>query len=124
MRDRRILAAVLWFVLAFLVWNVRFDFGVRASARSYINQRALFLRGAGPRIEMASAMRAGIHDSAAGPRPLLALPLRSWRWPVALRFGVATAQISNPSDFAAALSAFSPAAPTDSRYPDLRVRAI
>ncbi len=65
MRDRRILAAALWFVLAFLVWNVRFDFGVRASARSYINQRALFLRGAGPRIEMASAMRAGIHDSAA-----------------------------------------------------------
>ncbi len=73
MRDRRILAAVLWFVLAFLVWNVRFDFGVRASARSYINQRALFLRGAGPRIEMASAMRAGIHDSAAAAT-VLALP--------------------------------------------------
>ena len=73
MRDRRILAAVLWFVLAFLVWNVRFDFGVRCSARSYINQRALFLRGAGPRIEMASAMRAGIHDSAAAAT-VLALP--------------------------------------------------
>ena len=73
MRDRRILAAVLWFVLAFLVWNVRFDFGVRVSARSYLNQRALYLRGAGPRIEMASAMRAGIHDSAL-PRPSLAMP--------------------------------------------------
>ena len=73
MRDRRILAAALWLVLAFLVWNVRFDYGVRASARSYVNQRALFLRGAGPRIEMASAMRAGIHDSA-GAATLLAMP--------------------------------------------------
>jgi hypothetical protein len=73
MHDRRILAAMLWFVLAFAVWNVRFDFGVRASARSYINQRALFLRGAGPRIEMASAMRAGINDSAAAAT-VLALP--------------------------------------------------
>ena len=73
MRDRRILAAALWLVLAFLVWNVRFDYGVRASARSYVNQRALFLRGAGPRIEMASAMRAGIHDSAAAAT-VVALP--------------------------------------------------
>ena len=73
MRDRRILAAALWLVLAFLVWNVRFDYGVRASARSYVNQRALFLRGAGPRIEMASAMRAGIHDSAAAAT-VFALP--------------------------------------------------
>jgi hypothetical protein len=73
MRDRRIVAAALWFVFAFLVWNVRFDFGVRASARSYINQRALFLRGAGPRVEMASAMRAGIHDSAAAAT-VVALP--------------------------------------------------
>ncbi len=73
MRDRRVLAAALWLVLAFLVWNVRFDSGVRASARSYVNQRALFLRGAGPPIEMASAMRAGIHDSAAAAT-VLALP--------------------------------------------------
>jgi hypothetical protein len=73
MRDRRTLAAALWLVLAFLVWNVRFDYGVRASARSYLMQRALFLRGAGPRIEMASSMRAGIHDSAAAAT-VLALP--------------------------------------------------
>lgn len=64
MRDRRIIAAALWFILAFLVWNVRFDSGVRISARAYLSHRALYLRGAAPRIEMASAMRAGIHDSA------------------------------------------------------------
>ncbi len=64
MRDRRVLAAALWLVLAFLVWNVRFDYGVRVTARSYLNHRALYLRGAEPRIEMASVMRAGIHDSA------------------------------------------------------------
>ena len=64
MRDRRIVAAALWLVLAFLVWNVRFDYGVRVSARIYLNQRALFLRGAAPRAEMASVMRDGIHDSA------------------------------------------------------------
>jgi len=64
MRDRRIVAAALWFVLAFLIWNVRFDYGVRVTARSYLNQRALYLRGAAPRVEMASVMRDGIHDSA------------------------------------------------------------
>jgi hypothetical protein len=64
MRDRRIVAAALWFVFAFFVWNVRFDYGVRVSARSYLNQRALYLRGAAPRVEMASAMRAGIRESA------------------------------------------------------------
>lgn len=74
MRDRRILAAALWFVLAFLVWNVRFDHGVRISARKYLSHRALYLRGAGPRVEMASAMRTGIRDSARAAT-LLALPL-------------------------------------------------
>ena len=64
MRDRRVMAAALWFVLAFLVWNVRFDYGVRLAGRSYLNHRALYLRGAEPRVEMASLMRAGIHDSA------------------------------------------------------------
>ena len=64
MRDRPIVAAALWFVLAFLVWNLRFDYGVRVSARSYLSHRALYLRGAAPRVEMASAMRAGIHESA------------------------------------------------------------
>lgn len=63
MRERRIVAAALWFVLAFLVWNIRFDYGVRASARSYLNHRTLYLRGAHPHVEMASAMRAGIGDS-------------------------------------------------------------
>ena len=64
MRDRRIAATALWFILAFLVWNVRFDYGVRLAGRSYLNHRALYLRGAEPRIEMASVMRGGIHDSA------------------------------------------------------------
>ena len=86
MRDRRILAAILWLVLAFLVWNVRFDDGVRRSARSYLSHRALYLRGAGPSIEMASAMRAGIHDSASAatvfalPFSGVALALMATRW--------------------------------------------
>jgi hypothetical protein len=73
MRDRRVVAAALWFVLAFLVWNVRFDDGVRFSARSYLYHRALYLRGAAPRVEMASAMRAGIAESARAAT-LMALP--------------------------------------------------
>ena len=64
MRGRRIVATALWFILAFLVWNVRFDYGVRVGARSYLNQRALYLRGAAPRVEMASVMRAGFRDIA------------------------------------------------------------
>ena len=86
MRDRRVLAAILWLVLALLVWNVRFDEGVRRSARSYLNHRAFYLRGAGPPIEMASAMRAGIHDSAVAatlfalPFSGLALALLATRW--------------------------------------------
>ncbi|MBK5297687.1 MAG: hypothetical protein JJE40_11055 [Vicinamibacteria bacterium] len=74
MRDRRVLAAALWLVLAFLVWNVRFDYGVRISARSYLTHRALYLRAAEPSIEMASAMRAGIRDSARAAT-VIALPL-------------------------------------------------
>ena len=73
MRDRRVLAAAFWLVLAFLVWNVRFDYGVRVTARTYLNQRALYLRGAAPRVEMASVMRGGIHDSAVAAT-WLALP--------------------------------------------------
>jgi hypothetical protein len=73
MRDRRLAAAALWFLLAFLVWNVRFDYGVRISARSYLNHRALYLRGDEPRTEMASAMRAGVGQSARAAT-LLALP--------------------------------------------------
>jgi hypothetical protein len=73
MRDRRLAAAALWFLLAFLVWNVRFDYGVRISARSYLNHRALYLRGDEPRLEMASAMRGGIGQSARAAT-LMALP--------------------------------------------------
>jgi hypothetical protein len=64
MRDRRLLAAALWVLLAFLVWNVRFDLGVRVTASAYLRARATYVRGAGPRVEMASAMRAGARDSA------------------------------------------------------------
>ena len=73
MLTRRAIAAVMWFVLAFLIWNVRFDYGVRVSARAYLNNRALYLRGAGPRVEMASALRAGTADSVR-EAALLALP--------------------------------------------------
>lgn len=61
-------------MLSFLVWNVRFDEGVRFTARAYLTQRTLYLRGEGPRVEMASAMRDGIRDSARAAT-LLALPL-------------------------------------------------
>ncbi len=74
MRDRRVLAAALWVVLAFLVWNVRFDYGVRVSAKAYLTHRALFLRGAEPNIEMAATMRVGIRDSARAAT-VIALPL-------------------------------------------------
>lgn len=74
MRDPRLLAAALWCVLAILVWNVRFDESVRVTARAYLNQRTLYLRGEGPRIELASAMRDGIRDSARAAT-LIALPL-------------------------------------------------
>jgi len=46
---------------------------VRFTARAYLNQRALYLRGEAPRIELATAMRDGIHDSARAAT-LLALP--------------------------------------------------
>jgi hypothetical protein len=64
MRRRRLLAAGLWALLAFLVWNVRFDIGVRQSATRYLVARAVYLRGDGPRVEMAPQMRAGIAGAA------------------------------------------------------------
>lgn len=73
-RRRRTLACALWIALAFAAWNVRFDEGVRITARSYLAQRTLYLRGEAPRIEMASAMRDGIRASARAAT-LLALPL-------------------------------------------------
>ena len=61
---RRLLVAALWALLAFLVWNVRFDVGVRQSATDYLIARRAYLEGKAPRIEMAPAMRKGVSDSA------------------------------------------------------------
>jgi hypothetical protein len=63
MTPRRLLAAALWALLAFLVWNVRFDLGVRQSATRYLVARGAYLHGNGPRVEMAPAMRAGVAGS-------------------------------------------------------------
>ena len=74
MRDPRLtlLAAGCWLVLAFLVWNVRFDYGVRVAASQFIAEHSVRLhspapptglRGPAP-IEMADAMRSGIDASA------------------------------------------------------------
>jgi hypothetical protein len=60
MTRRRRLAAALWAILAFLVWNVRFDIGVRQTATDYLVARRAYLQGQAPRIEMAPAMRAGV----------------------------------------------------------------
>jgi hypothetical protein len=70
---RRRVAAALWLVLAFLVWNVRFDYGVRLSAKSYLARRSAYLHDSGPRVEMASSMRAGI-DGSARAATMIALP--------------------------------------------------
>jgi len=59
-----IVAASLWLVLAFLVWNVCFDYGVRMAQFRFLEARTAFLRGRGPRVEMADAMSQGIGQSA------------------------------------------------------------
>ena len=64
MRERRALAAALWLLLAFLVWNVRFDYGIRVAAAGYVNARTLSVRGEAPPIEMGSTMRAARTASA------------------------------------------------------------
>ena len=71
---RRLLAAALWALLAFLVWNVRFDLGVRQSATDYLVARRAYLQGTAPPIEMAPAMRAGVAGSATAAT-LLATPV-------------------------------------------------
>ena len=73
MRRRRLLAAVLWALLAFLIWNVRFDLGVRQAATGYLVARGLYLQDQGPRVEMAPHMRAGV-AAAAQAATLVALP--------------------------------------------------
>jgi hypothetical protein len=62
-RHRAIVAAVLWFVLAFCIWNVRFDWGVRVCASQYLDARSAYLKGRGPRVELAQSMNRGIAGS-------------------------------------------------------------
>jgi hypothetical protein len=71
--DRRAVATLLWLLFAFLVWNIRFDHGVRLSATAYLSQRGAYLRGNGPKVEISSSMRAGIARSAKAAT-LAALP--------------------------------------------------
>ncbi len=66
-------AASLWAVLAFVLWNVLFDKGVEHSTIDFVTQRADYLAGAGPRVDLAEAMRAGIGHSARHAS-LLSLP--------------------------------------------------
>ncbi len=73
-RRRRRIAAGSWLLLAFLTWNVRFDYGVRLTATHYLVQRAAYLRHQGPRVEMAAMMRTGVASSA-GMATILAAPL-------------------------------------------------
>jgi hypothetical protein len=67
-----LLAAGCWLVLAFCVWNVRFDYGVRVAASQFLAARPPRLHSPVPPIgphdrapiEMADAMRTGIDVSA------------------------------------------------------------
>jgi hypothetical protein len=63
-RRRAVIAAGLWFVLAFCVWNVRFDWGVRVGASQYLQARDAYLHGRGPKIELADTMHRGVAASA------------------------------------------------------------
>ncbi len=80
MRDRRALAASLWILLAFLVWNVRFDYGIRVAAAGYVNARTLYARGQGPLVEMASTMRAARSGSARAASGVAAPALAMAMW--------------------------------------------
>jgi hypothetical protein len=60
---RTVLAAALWAVFALILWNVLFDYGVRTTASRYLVARSAYLHGHGPRVELASAMHAGIASS-------------------------------------------------------------
>ena len=62
-RRRALVAAVLWIVLAFCLWNVRFDWGVRIAASQYLNARFAYQQGRGPRVELAEWMDRAIADS-------------------------------------------------------------
>ena len=58
------IAAVLWAVLAFVLWNVLFDRGVEHSAIAFVMQRGDDLARTGPRVDLWEAMTAGISESA------------------------------------------------------------
>jgi hypothetical protein len=62
-RRRALVAAVLWIVLAFCIWNVRFDWGLRVAASQYLNARFAYEQGRGPRVELAQWMDRAIADS-------------------------------------------------------------
>jgi hypothetical protein len=72
-RRRALVAAVLWLILAFCIWNVRFDWGVRVCGSQYLNARSEYLHGRGPRVELADSMDHGVAD-AMRSATLLALP--------------------------------------------------
>jgi hypothetical protein len=99
MRDARALAASLWLLLAFLVWNVRFDYGIRVAAAGYVNARTLHVRGLAPPIEMASTMRAARADSAGAASAAAVLPLATALWigaTAALRSAAARRETHRP----------------------------
>lgn len=83
-------AAGLAAALAVVVWNVRFDAGIAAASRHYLDARAAYLDGRGPQVEMAPVMRAGAADAAArattaaAPLAIAALVLA---WPHRRRAG-------------------------------------
>jgi hypothetical protein len=70
---RALVAAVLWIILAFCIWNVRFDWGIRVAASEYLNARFAYEQGRGPRVELAESMDRAIEDSRRAAT-LLALP--------------------------------------------------
>src|SRR5262245_49747919 len=63
-RRRALVAAGLWLVLAFCIWNVRFDWGVRVCASQYLDARSSYLQHHGPRVELAQSMRRAVASSA------------------------------------------------------------
>jgi len=74
-RRRALVAAVLWLVLAFCIWNVRFDWGVRVCASQYLNDRFAYLQGRGVRVELADAMDRGVADARHAATLLALAPL-------------------------------------------------
>src|SRR5262245_32506714 len=63
-RRRALVAAGLWLVLAFCIWNVRFDWGVRVCASQYLDARSSYLQHRTPRVELARSMDRGVVESA------------------------------------------------------------